>query len=106
MVNGERDHFRRLEAYLWRLLDGGPLLLPDGGVHQTRHVYGGEVARFLGSILGRGETFGQAYNLAQEEKPTLADLAGRLRDLLGSTATLLPVPAGRLPWSRPARASR
>ncbi len=96
MVNGERDHFRRLEAYLWRLLDGGPLLLPDGGVHATRHVYAGEVARFLASILGRSGTFGQAYNLAQEETPTLADLAGRLRDLLGSTASLVPVPAERL----------
>ena len=25
MVNGERDHFRRLERYLWRMLDGGPM---------------------------------------------------------------------------------
>lgn len=96
MVNGERDHFRRLEAYLWRLLDGGPLLLPDGGVHATRHVYGDEVARFLASILGRSETFGQAYNLAQEETPTLADLLGRLRALVGSTAALVPVPADQL----------
>ena len=31
MVSGERDHFRRLERYLWRMLDGGPVLLPDGG---------------------------------------------------------------------------
>ena len=31
MVNGERDYYRRVEGYLWRLLDGGPLLLPDGG---------------------------------------------------------------------------
>jgi len=96
MVNGERDHFRRLEAYLWRLLDGGPLILPDGGVQPTRHVYAGEVARFLASILARSETFGQAYNLAQEETPTLADLAGRLRALLGSRASLVPVPAERL----------
>lgn len=96
MVNGERDHFRRLEAYLWRLLDGGPLLVPDGGLQPTRHVYGGEVARFLGTILGRKETFGQAYNLAQEETPTLADLLGRLRALVGSTAALVPVPAERL----------
>ncbi len=96
MVNGERDHFRRIEAYLWRLLDGGPVLLPDGGAHLTRHVYGDEVARFLASILGRSETFGQAYNLAQDETPTLADLVGRLRDLVGSTAALAPVPADRL----------
>jgi hypothetical protein len=43
MVNGERDHFRRLERYLFRMLDGGPVLLPDGGERPTRHVYSGSV---------------------------------------------------------------
>jgi nucleoside-diphosphate-sugar epimerase len=47
MVNGERDHYRRIESYLWRLLDGGPVLLPDGGASLCRHVYGGEVARAI-----------------------------------------------------------
>ena len=31
IVNGERDHLRRLESYVWRILDNGPLLVPDGG---------------------------------------------------------------------------
>jgi nucleoside-diphosphate-sugar epimerase len=96
MVNGERDHFRRIEGYLWRLLDGGPLILPDGGTHRVRHVYGGEVARFLVEVLGREETFGRAYNVAQEETPTLAELVSTLRDLLGSRAEIVPVPAERL----------
>jgi nucleoside-diphosphate-sugar epimerase len=96
MVNGERDYLRRIEGYLWRLLDGGPLILPDGGAHRLRHVYGGEVARFLAGILGRTETFGRAYNLAQEEAPTLAELVGRLRDLLGSRARIVPVPVERI----------
>ena len=96
MVNGERDYLRRIEGYLWRLLDGGPVILPDGGTHRLRHVYGAEVARFLAEILGRKETFGRAYNLAQEETPTLAELVGRLRDLLGSRAAIVPVPADRI----------
>jgi nucleoside-diphosphate-sugar epimerase len=96
MVNGERDYYRRLEGYLWRLLDGGPVLLPDGGVHRVRHVYGGEVARFLVELLGRRETFGRAYNLAQEETPTLAELLGRLRHLTGSAAEIVAVPAERI----------
>jgi nucleoside-diphosphate-sugar epimerase len=96
MVNGERDHFRRIEGYLWRLVDGGPVILPDGGARRVRHVYGGEVARFLAEILGRAETFGGAYNLAQEETPTLAELVTRLRDLAGSRAAIVPVPSGRL----------
>lgn len=96
MVNGELDYYRRIEGYLWRLLDGGPVLLPDGGVHPVRHVYGGEVARFVCDVLGRTETFGRAYNVAQEEAPTLAQVVGRLRALLGSEAEIVPVPSARL----------
>ena len=96
MVNGELDYLRRMEAYLWRLLDGGPVLVPDGGTHPVRHVYGGEVARFLVEALGRSETFGEAYNLAQEETPSLRDLLDRLRRLLGSRAALVDVPASTL----------
>jgi nucleoside-diphosphate-sugar epimerase len=96
MVNGPRDHFRRLESYLWRLVDGGPVLLPDGGAHRLRHVDGGEVARFLCALLGREVTFGRAYNLCQDERPTLAELIAGLRDRLGSRAELVAIPADRL----------
>jgi nucleoside-diphosphate-sugar epimerase len=96
MVNGERDYLRRMEGYLWRLLDGGPVILPEGGAHRLRHVYGGEVARFLAGIAGRPERCGRAYNLAQQETPTLAELVGRLRDLLGSRAEIVPVPSERI----------
>lgn len=93
MVNGPLDYFRRIEGYLWRLVDGGPVILPDGGGHRVRHVDGGEVARFLCGILGREETFGRAFNLAQEEAPTLAELVEKLRDLVGSRAEIAAVPA-------------
>jgi nucleoside-diphosphate-sugar epimerase len=96
MVNGELDYFRRIEGYLWRLVDGGPVLVPDGGGQPCRHVYGGEVARFLADILLREDTFGQAYNVAQEEAPTLLELLERLRALLGSRADLVAIPSERL----------
>jgi nucleoside-diphosphate-sugar epimerase len=92
MVNGPGDYFRRIEGYLWRLWDGGPLLLPDGGTHLVRHVDGAEVARFVCSILGNKETFGQAYNVAQDETPSLAELVAMLRERMGSTAELVAVP--------------
>src|SRR6185503_8663633 len=62
MVNGEADYYRRIEGYLWRILDGGPLLLPDGGDVPTRHVYGGAVVRAIVGLLGDSRTFGQAYS--------------------------------------------
>jgi nucleoside-diphosphate-sugar epimerase len=96
VVYGERDHTRRLEAYLWRLFEGGPLLLPAGGTQTVRHVYAGEVARFLIAILARESTFGAAYNLCQQETPTLAEYVRLLAELMGAPAELVPVPAETL----------
>jgi nucleoside-diphosphate-sugar epimerase len=96
MVSGERDHFRRLDRYLWRMLDGGPILLPDGGGRPTRHVYSGSVVKAILSLLGRPETFGQAYNLAQEETPTLRELLSLVAEHLGARAPLVDVPAQRI----------
>ena len=92
MVNGERDHFRRLERYLWRMLDGGPVLLPGGGDRATRHVYSGAVVKAILALLGRADTFGQAYNLAQDETPTLRELLTLVAERLGAPARLVDVP--------------
>jgi nucleoside-diphosphate-sugar epimerase len=96
MVNGPRDHFRRLERYLWRMLDGGPLLLPDGGERRVRHVFSGSVVQAIAALLGRRDCFGQAYNLAQEETPTLRGLLALLAEVLGAPARLVDVAAERL----------
>ena len=96
MVSGERDYYRRVESYLVRILDGGPVILPDGGQHQTRHVYAGAVARLIDSILGNPTTFGQAYNLAQAETPTLVELVTLMADLLGAPARLASVTSAEL----------
>lgn len=84
MVNGERDYHRRIESYLWRLRDGGPVLVPDGGSKPMRHVYGSEVARAIVELLGNRATFGQVYNIAQEETPTLVELLHMLARMLGA----------------------
>ncbi len=91
MVNGERDYHRRLEGYLWRLLDGGPLLVPDGGRHRVRHVYSRDVARAVTLLLGQPRARGQAYNLCQEETPTLAEVLETVAGLLGAPARLQPI---------------
>jgi nucleoside-diphosphate-sugar epimerase len=91
MVSGERDHFRRIERYLWRMLDGGPLLLPGGGEHLTRHVYSGSVAKAILGLLGNAASFGRAYNLAQDETPTLAELLTALASSLGASPRFVDV---------------
>jgi nucleoside-diphosphate-sugar epimerase len=91
MVNGERDFYRRIENYLWRLLDGGPLLLPEVGPQLCRHVYGWEVVRAIEAVLGKREAFGRPYNICQEEQPPLAELLGMLAGILGTRLHLVPV---------------
>jgi nucleoside-diphosphate-sugar epimerase len=97
VVNGERDPTRRLESYLWRLLDGGPLLVPEGGgASPLRHVYARDVVRTIPSLLGRADTFGRAYNLCQEEAPTLPELLRLLARALGTEVRLVEVPLAEL----------
>lgn len=96
MVNGSRDYYRRIEGYLWRLLDGAEVLLPDGGATPMRHVYGEDVARAVAGMLGDERTFGQAYNLAQDETPTLRELLERMAWRVGAPAKLVAVTAAAM----------
>jgi len=96
IVNGERDHLRRLESYVWRILDNGPLLVPDGGGARLRQVYSSAVVSALLRVLGDRAAFGQAYNVCQEETPTLAELLVLLADLVGAPARLVAVPTAEM----------
>ena len=96
IVNGERDPTRRLEGYLWRLLDGGPVLLPDGGHALLRHVYAGDVVRFLLGILGDTATHGQAYNVCQDEMLPLREVVALLADQMHARPRLVDVPSAEI----------
>jgi nucleoside-diphosphate-sugar epimerase len=96
MVEGERDHLRRLEGYLWRILDGCPILIPDGGTNPVRHVYVGDVVRALVRLAGHGPAFGRAFNLSQEETPTLVELLATIADLMGARPCFVPVSRAEL----------
>lgn len=96
MVNGERDHYRRVERYLWRFLDGGPVLLPGGGDRRVRHVYSASVVKLVLAILGERRTFGEAYNVAQAETPTLREMLALLADRFSARPRLVDVSADRV----------
>jgi nucleoside-diphosphate-sugar epimerase len=80
VVAGERDHYQRLDPYVFRLLDGGPVIIPDGGVHLLRQVYASEVARFLVELVGRENT--------ERVLNRLLRVARRRSDLLSVRCTL------------------
>lgn len=96
MVNGARDHHRRMESYLWRLLDGGEVLVPDGGDAPTRHVYSEDVARAVAAMLGDERTYGRAYNLAQRETPTVRALVEGMAERVGASPKLVSVATERV----------
>jgi nucleoside-diphosphate-sugar epimerase len=96
MINGERDPQRRVEGYLWRILDGGPVLVPDGGGAVARHIYALDLAIAIAKILGDERTLGEAYNLCQDETPTVWELIGMLAERIGAPDRRVAIPSSAL----------
>lgn len=96
VVQGEGDGWasRRLWAWLERMKDGGPVLLPDGGKQTVRFVYSGDVALALRRLL-EGEAWPEAaaLNLAQPAESTLREFLGLVASCAGLEPDFLPVPA-------------
>ena len=88
MVHGLGDYYRRIESVLCRLLDGGPLLVPNAN-HLARHVYAPAVARVLQQVLGDPRCFGKAWNVCQDETPTVLELVQRIASCLGVVPMVL-----------------
>lgn len=71
ILQGEGDGTLRLWAWIERLLDGGPVLLPEGGERPIRHLAADDLAAAI-VRLARGEApRHEAYNLAQSDVVTL-----------------------------------
>jgi nucleoside-diphosphate-sugar epimerase len=95
MVNGEHDHKRRIESYVWRMLDGGPLAVPRAGA-VARHVYSGAVIRAIVKLIEAPPAAGQAFNLAQPEQLTVRALIERIAHRVGARPEIVELPAAQL----------
>ncbi|MFO0595778.1 MAG: NAD-dependent epimerase/dehydratase family protein [Myxococcaceae bacterium] len=82
MVHGGRDWRRRLDSVVWRVMDGGPVLLtrPDAPM---RHVFSSAVVRALVDALERGPT-NRAWNLAWSDNLSVRSFVVALAGLLGA----------------------
>lgn len=89
VVQGVGDSSRRLWAYLQRLLDGGPVLLPGGGEDPVRFVWAEDVARAVVALAEGAPAAAPAYNLAQPDEPRLRDLVQSAAEILGVRANLV-----------------
>jgi len=91
IVQGEGDASLRLWGYLERLLDGGPLVLPDGGRQPTRFLYAGDLAPVLERLAEEPELGHFAYNLAQPDVVSLRSLLERMAAAVGVNPRLVDV---------------
>jgi nucleoside-diphosphate-sugar epimerase len=91
MVNSERDHFKRLYAYILRLKDGGPILAPSTPNYPLRHIYGEDVTRAILLLMKTGLGKGKAYNISQDETLSLDEFLAILGDVMGVEAQLVRV---------------
>lgn len=93
MVVGPGDYTERFGAYIERLADGGPILLPEGGLNSWGFLWVADIAEVVAGNLGNAATFGKAYNLAQREVVSLRQLLETTASQLGRPAQLVSVPS-------------
>ncbi len=83
MVNGEREAFNRLYAYMLRIKDGGPILVPETPQYPLRHIYADDVVKAVMTILTSGKGKGRAFNISQDETVTLREFLELVSGFMG-----------------------
>lgn len=92
VIQGEADPTLRLWAWLERMLDGGPVILPDGGRRATRFVEGEGVARLVARLAGGLDPPQAVYNLAAARSVSLARFLAMAARAAGVTPRFVAVP--------------
>jgi nucleoside-diphosphate-sugar epimerase len=91
-VHGPRQPFYR-EQFFWdRLLDGRPIVLPDGGGTPMAWVFVDDVARACVRAVEVPEAAGQAFNLGHTETTTQRTFVDALARVAGVEPRFVAVP--------------
>lgn len=91
-VHGPRQPFYR-EQFFWdRLLDGRPIVVPDGGDAPTQWVFVEDIARACVRAIEVPEAAGQAFNVAHTEPLTQRTFVEALARAAGVEPRFVPVP--------------
>ncbi|HYM81549.1 MAG TPA: NAD-dependent epimerase/dehydratase family protein [Candidatus Limnocylindria bacterium] len=91
IMQGEGDGSLRLWAYLERLLDGAPLLLPEDGAQLVRHLDVADLAAMIVRLAEAEAPRAYAYNLTQAEVLTLREMLERVAAAAGVTPRFVNV---------------
>ncbi|MFN8497724.1 MAG: NAD-dependent epimerase/dehydratase family protein [Anaerolineae bacterium] len=93
IVLGPSDPTLRGYYYFQRLMDGGPLLLSNGGVASFRLAYADDLAHAYLLALANPRAGGRAYNICQPEIVTLRQMLDIAAEALGLTLITAEVPS-------------
>ncbi|HYO45787.1 MAG TPA: NAD-dependent epimerase/dehydratase family protein [Gemmatimonadota bacterium] len=96
MVHGEDDPQGRIRAYVQRLQEGGPLLVPIEPIPLIRPISASAVVETVVGIVESGKGKGAVYNLAQGEAWSHDRLVTRIAEMLGTRVELVPLPREEL----------
>lgn len=96
MVASERDRRGRVQAYIARILDGGPLLIPDQPGLPVRHVYVRDVADIVAALVSSPNGIGRAYNVSWGESMQLEEFITLLASLMDRLARVARVSQAEL----------
>jgi nucleoside-diphosphate-sugar epimerase len=96
MVASERDHYGRIQGYVARMLDGAPLLVPEGRGLPLRHVYVNDVARLITQLMESDNGVGKAFNISYGSSLTHEEFMDLLADAMETDPQLLRVDRGKL----------
>ena len=101
---GPDDPSGRFAFWLSRILDGGPLLVPDGGHHAVQVGYSNDLSRFLIELLGGGGKTRNIYNYGQRETTSFHQFLQVMADAANLPLKVTSVPSNvlqthtDLPW--------
>lgn len=96
MIHGERDHYGRIHGYVLRLLDGGPIVVPEEAGPPLKHIDQRDVVTAIVKIVEDGLGHGEAYNLAQDGAWTLERFIEALGELVGVAPKVVRWPRAAL----------
>lgn len=96
IVHGAGDRSLRLWAWLERILDGGPVLLPEGGARPVRFLWAEDLGRAILRLLEGEPPREVAYNLAPPDALTLREYLEMVARVAGVTPRWVDVSWGEL----------
>jgi nucleoside-diphosphate-sugar epimerase len=95
-VHGPRQPFYR-EQFFWdRLLDGRPIILPDGGHSPMQWVYVEDLAEACARAIEVPEAAGEAFNIAHTEKTSQRTFIEALGRTVGVEPRFVDVPREKI----------